>query len=63
MLCILMSESSNRKPLFGTLLPTSSLFSMCSVRPTFFAAVIRTDARDDENFLMRVYISEVCESS
>jgi hypothetical protein len=54
-----MSARLNRKPVLylEEFLRISRPFSMCSIRPTFFAIVIRTDAQDDGSFLIRVSIS------
>jgi hypothetical protein len=54
-----MSVRLNRKPVLylEEFLPTSRLYFMYSIRPTFFAIVTRTDARDDRSFLTSVSIS------
>jgi hypothetical protein len=57
---IMTSECLNHWPVLHLeeflLRPTSRLFVMCGIRPTLFAIVMRTDARDDKNFLLRLSI-------
>jgi hypothetical protein len=57
-----MSARLNRQAVLylEEFLRTSCLFFMCSIRPTFFAIVIRTDAQDGGSFLIRVSISVKC---
>ena len=42
--------------------PTNVLFISCGIHPALFAIVMRTDARDDKSFLLRLPMLVKCES-